>query len=249
MRADVVQQCRELEPLALAIGQHVGAARLIEDRERQPRDLARVLGPVAAALGQLDDAAPPHVWILAGLRDVLPVALDVVEHQPSRSAKSQSVISVAPSRCRMVSSRTAPETMRSARRGSRPGSFMRSLMLRSIDLFAKTVNLLGRDAQVANFVAGAPALGGRDRAEAENRSGRANHAVESGALDVAQIFRQLVLDVPDELPFVASGQRVRVDEPLGQPDDPQFEASCDTKSVARAVGDFDAAAADVHHHR
>ena len=40
VRADVVQQRRELEPLALAIGQPVDAARLIEDRERQPRDLA-----------------------------------------------------------------------------------------------------------------------------------------------------------------------------------------------------------------
>ena len=55
VRADVVQQRRKLQPLALAIGQRVCAARLIEDRERQPRDLARVLGPVAAALGQLDD--------------------------------------------------------------------------------------------------------------------------------------------------------------------------------------------------
>ena len=76
------------------------------------------------------------------------------------------------------------------------------------DLFAEAVDLLGRDAQVSNLVAGAPALGGRDRAEAENRSGRADDAVESGAPDVAQIFRQLVVDVPDELALVASGQRI-----------------------------------------
>ena len=81
MRADVVQQRRELEPLALAIGQAVHAARLIEDGKREARDLVRVLRPVAAALGQLDDAASAHVRILPGLRDVLAIALDVVEHE------------------------------------------------------------------------------------------------------------------------------------------------------------------------
>ena len=117
------------------------------------------------------------------------------------------------------------------------------------ELFAQAVNLLGRDAQVADLVARAPALGGRDGAEAENRSGRADDAVEPGALDVAQIFRQLVVDVPDELALVAPGQRVGVDEPLGEPDDAELEASCDAKRRAGAVGDFDAAAADVDDHR
>ena len=40
MRADIVQQRREFQPLALAIGQRVDATRLIEDRERQPRDFS-----------------------------------------------------------------------------------------------------------------------------------------------------------------------------------------------------------------
>ena len=116
-------------------------------------------------------------------------------------------------------------------------------------LFAEAVNLLGRDAQVANLVAGAPALGGRDRAEAENRPGRADDAVEPGALDVAQVFRELVFDMPDELALVAPGQRVGVDESLGQPDDAKLEAFRGTQRRARAVGDFDAAAADVDDHR
>ncbi len=42
---------------------------------------------------------------------------------------------------------------------------------------------------------------------------------------------------------------IGVDEPLGQPDDAELEALGDTKRRARAVGDFDAAAADVHDHR
>src|SRR5688500_8754908 len=82
VRADVMQQRRELEPLALAIGEAMDAARLIEDRQRESRDLTRVFGPIAAALGQLDDTAPPHVRVLAGLRDMFSVALDVIENEP-----------------------------------------------------------------------------------------------------------------------------------------------------------------------
>ena len=60
---------------------------------------------------------------------------------------------------------------------------------------------------------------------------------------------ELAFDVPHELALVAPRQRVGVDESLGEPDDPEFEALGDAKSVARAVGDFDAAAADIHDHR
>ena len=121
--------------------------------------------------------------------------------------------------------------MRSARRGIEAGQLHALADAAIGDVFAEAVNLLGRDAQVANLVARAPALGGRDRAEAENRSGRADDPVESGAFDVAQIFRQLVVDVPDELAFVAPGQRVGVDESLGEPDDAELEALCGTESV------------------
>jgi len=82
VRADVVQQRRKLEPLTLAIGQHVTAARLIEDRQRQARHLIGVLGPVAAPLCQLDDASATHVRVFTRLCDVAAVALDVVEHEP-----------------------------------------------------------------------------------------------------------------------------------------------------------------------
>ena len=60
---------RVFEPLALAIAEPVDAARLIEDAQRQPRDLLRVLGPVAAALAELDDAAAPDVGIALDLAD------------------------------------------------------------------------------------------------------------------------------------------------------------------------------------
>ena len=40
-----------------------------------------VLRPVAAALRQRDHASPSYVRVSIGLRDVLPVALDIVQHQ------------------------------------------------------------------------------------------------------------------------------------------------------------------------
>src|ERR1700730_9234916 len=55
--ADVVQQRRVFEPLELAVRQAVSDPRLIEERDRDTRDLLGVLGPVVAALGQFDDAA------------------------------------------------------------------------------------------------------------------------------------------------------------------------------------------------
>ena len=79
--ADVVQQRAVLEPLALAVGQPVHAARLVEDVQRQPRDLLRVLRPVAAALAELDDAAAPDVGVALDLADAGAVAVDVVEDE------------------------------------------------------------------------------------------------------------------------------------------------------------------------
>ena len=63
VHADVVQQRRVLEPLPLAVRQRVDAARLIEQRQREPRDVLRVLRLVAAPLGQFDGAAPPDVRV------------------------------------------------------------------------------------------------------------------------------------------------------------------------------------------
>jgi hypothetical protein len=79
VHADVVQQRAVLEPLAFAIGQAVHAPGLIEDRQRQPCDLLRVLGPVAAPLAELDHAAAAHVGIAIDLCDLFPVPRDVIE--------------------------------------------------------------------------------------------------------------------------------------------------------------------------
>ncbi len=81
VHADVVQQRAVLEPLAFAVAQPVDAARLVEDGQRQSRDLLRVLRPVAAPLAELDDAAAADVGVAFDLADARAVAVDVVEDQ------------------------------------------------------------------------------------------------------------------------------------------------------------------------
>ena len=157
--ADVVQQGRELEPLTLAIGQHVRAARLIEDRQRQPRDLVGVLGPVAAAFGQLDDAATPNVWILAGLCDVPAIALDVIEHEAfaQREIAQRDLRCIEPLQHGVEQHGAGHDEIGATRVETR---HLHPLPDASLDkVLAKLVNLPGRHAQVANLVARAPALG------------------------------------------------------------------------------------------
>ena len=79
---DVVEDSRVFEPLALVIGHAVNASRLVEQYRRQARNLLRVLGPVVAALGEFEHAAPPDVGIAIGLRDLFAVFGDVIENQP-----------------------------------------------------------------------------------------------------------------------------------------------------------------------
>ena len=81
VHADIVQQRAVFEPLALACRQSVDAARLVEDAQREPGDLLRVLRPVAAALAQLDDAAATDVRVAIDLADPRAVAVDVVDDQ------------------------------------------------------------------------------------------------------------------------------------------------------------------------
>ena len=82
VNADVVEQRAVLEPLAFAVAEPVHAARLIEEAQGEPGDLLRVLGPVAAPLAELDDAAPADVGVALDLPDPRAVAMDVVEDQP-----------------------------------------------------------------------------------------------------------------------------------------------------------------------
>ena len=57
VHADVVEDRGVLKPFALAVGEPVYGARLVEQGDGQPGDLVRVLRPVVAAFRQLDDTA------------------------------------------------------------------------------------------------------------------------------------------------------------------------------------------------
>ena len=77
--ADVVEKRAVLQPLALGRGQLVERVRLVEDLERQARDVRRVEDLGVAAPQQAVDAARPDVAV-DGHPD-LAVARDVVEQQ------------------------------------------------------------------------------------------------------------------------------------------------------------------------
>jgi hypothetical protein len=47
VHADVMHQARVFEPLACPIGETMHRSRLIEERQRQPRHLMGVLGPIS----------------------------------------------------------------------------------------------------------------------------------------------------------------------------------------------------------
>jgi hypothetical protein len=81
VNAGVVQNGRVLEPFALLVGHAVNGACPVEERKGKPRDLVRVIRPIAAALSEFDHTAPAHVRIPIGLRDLLPVFGDVIENQ------------------------------------------------------------------------------------------------------------------------------------------------------------------------
>src|SRR3990172_6894492 len=117
MDADVVQQRAVLQPLALAGGQPVHAAGLIENAQREPRDLVGVLGPVAAALAELHDAAAPHVRVALDLADLRAVAMDVVEHQPlaQRHVAEREALGAKSAQDRVEQDRPGDREVRAAR--------------------------------------------------------------------------------------------------------------------------------------
>ena len=130
-----------------------GRARLVEQRQREPRDLLRVFRLVVAALGQLDELRRRTSGMLIDLRDVPAVAVDVVEHQAFAQRQVAERDLFGAELRRIVSSSTAPATTRSARRGSRPGTqpLLASRAVRRP--LCAAGGSLRRHAQVAEFVA------------------------------------------------------------------------------------------------
>ena len=87
-----------------------------------------------------------------------------------------------------------------------------------------------------------------DAAEAEDRAGRADHALEAALDDRVDVIADLLVDVLHHPAFVAFDQRVGAHEALAQADHADLEALGQLRAVHRAQRDLDAAAADVDDH-
>jgi hypothetical protein len=87
VHADIVEQRSVLEPLAFLVRESVCASGLVEDTQRELRDLLGMLGPVPTSFAELDDAAASHVGISIDLPDSGAVAMNVVEDEPFTQCK------------------------------------------------------------------------------------------------------------------------------------------------------------------
>jgi hypothetical protein len=244
--ADVVQKGRIFEPFLFAVRQPVYGPGLIEQRRRQARDVVRMVGPVVASFGQLDDAAPAHVRIAVGLRDLLAMSCDVIEHEPfpQRQIAERDLGGAEPTEDLVEKDRAGHREIRATRLEA--GDAKTLFEIEHGERLADAAQLLGGYAKIAQRrVRRTPALGCHDRSQAQDRAGSADDTVKSGLREFVEVFAQLGVDVPHELAFVARDDRIAFHEPLGQTDHAELEAAPLIHARSRAAGNLDAAAADI----
>ena len=245
MHADVVGQGGVREPLLFAIGEGMNASRLIEEGDGQARHLARVIRPVVAPFGQLDDAATANVGIPIDLGDLFPVPGDVVEHQAFAQGQ--------------IAQRDLPSTKTPDNRIKEHDTGHREVGAAGLEarqaeplvegqrqqLLPDATEVPGGHATVAKRRVRLTTLLHGQRAEAEDGAGSADNAIEAGAGNLVKILPGFAVNMSHHLPFVTGRQRIALNEPLGQPDNPKLEASSAFNAGAGATGDLDAAAADI----
>ena len=168
VNAHIMQEGCILEPLPLPVGQPVRRPRLVEERERQTRNLLGVLRPIVAALTKLDHASPPDVGILIGLSDFLPMAGDVIEDEtfPKREIAQRDLLSAKPAEQRVEKNGSGYRQVRAPRIKPR-----HSKALGQIEMHQATpdaMQLLRAHAPVPKSGAGALVFGGGDSSEAED---------------------------------------------------------------------------------
>ena len=223
------------------------AARLIEQRDREPRDLLRVLGPVVAALGELEDAAAADVGIAIGLRDLLAVPRDVVEHQPFAQRQiAQRDLGrrrAGAGSCR-AGSRRRPRGRRAAARARARAAASRGRARRAP---------CGRGASAWRRRGGCAAARRRRRPSAADATAPRLRIVPDVPITRSKPARAIWSRyLPSSASMCRTSlrssrgvERIALDEPLGQPDDAELEAAAELDAGAGAARDLDAAAADV----
>ena len=244
--AGVVQDGGVFEPLALLVGHPVNGARPIEERQRQPRNLVGMIGPVAAALGQLDDAAAAHVGIAIGLCDLLAVLRHVLEDEAFAQGQiaERNLLGAEPAEYGVDQDRARDREVRPPRLEA--GHAKPLLQITIDERFACTTELFGRNTAVAQRGrCRVPALGERDGAEAQDGARRTDDAVEAGAANLIEILAELGVDELVQLAFIARRERIALDEPLGETDDAELEAASELHRGASAPRDLDTAPSDV----
>jgi hypothetical protein len=115
--ADVVENRGVLQPVALAIGQAVNGARLIEQADAESRDLLCMVRPVVAPFCKLEHAAAADVGVAIRLRDLLPVPGDVVEDKPfpQREIAERNLVGAEPSQELVQQNRAGHRQVRAPR--------------------------------------------------------------------------------------------------------------------------------------
>jgi hypothetical protein len=246
VHADIVQDRCVLEPLALAIGQAVDGARLIEQRHRQPGHLLRVFRPVIAPLGQLEDAPPPDVRISIGLRDLFAMLRNVIQNEAfSERQVAQGELGCAQPPQDLVHQNHARHDQIGAARFE-TGNAQPLVDAEADDLLAQPSHLLRRDPPVAQRLVGRAAFRCRDHGtDAQNGAGCSDDTVEPRPCNLVEVLADFGLDVPDELPLVLWSERIAFDKAFGESNDAQLEAPAELDCRALASRNLDAAAPDV----
>ncbi len=249
MAADVMHQRCVFEPFALAVGEAVHRACLIEEREGETDDLIGMLGVVAAPLCEFERAPSTDIRDAVDLRDLTTIAANVVENQPfaQRQVTERQFLRVEAPKNRIEQNRARWDKVRASRVES--GNRQPLLELELGNLFSNPPDLFDGDVQVAQLCWSDAARGGcGDRSDAEDRTGRADHAIKTGRKDLLAVTVDFAQDMLDDLPLVAFGERVASDEAFGQPDRSNLEAARKLKGARGAQRNLHTAAADVDDH-
>jgi hypothetical protein len=170
VHADVVEQRAILEPVPFSIPETVHAARLIEDRERQPSDVLGMFRPVPTALTELDDAAAADVGVALHLPDPRAVAVNVIEDQPfaQRKIAEHELVGSEPADDRIEEDRAGDAEIGPARVETRNGESF--LDVEGGQALAELPERLGGHAAVAKIFRPFPRFARGERAEAEDRA-------------------------------------------------------------------------------
>ena len=180
------------------------AAGLIEDAERQPRDLLRMLGPVAAALAELDDAAAANVGVALDLADASAVAVDVVEDEPfaKREIAERQVVGAEAAQNGIEQDRAGDVQVRAPRIEARHVEPLFDVGFDQTACASDAIALaLTRWFRMSS--GGSPLLvRNRERTEAENRARGSDHAIEAGARDLFEVGAHLFVEMLHEATFI-----------------------------------------------